>query len=148
MPRFQIRTLMILVAVTAFFFWDGTAHAIFSLTFFIFGPSIGALWMGHRAHGRCIAFFQGAAAGALISSADLWRWGYATFIFVGPTNGRIGALPTTTFVSILVVYWSVTAFLTLILWILYRENQRAVALASREDQSLAKSKVTGKGVGA
>jgi hypothetical protein len=31
MPRFRIRTLMILVAVTALFFRDATAHPVFSL---------------------------------------------------------------------------------------------------------------------
>jgi hypothetical protein len=31
MPRFRIRTLMIVVAVTALFFWDATAHPIFTL---------------------------------------------------------------------------------------------------------------------
>jgi hypothetical protein len=33
MPRFRIRTLMILVAVTALFFWDATAHPVFSLAY-------------------------------------------------------------------------------------------------------------------
>lgn len=28
MPRFRIQTLMILVAVTALFFWDATAHPV------------------------------------------------------------------------------------------------------------------------
>jgi hypothetical protein len=129
MPRFRIRTLMILVAVTALFFWDATAHPIFPLAFFFLGPPIGALWMGHRANGRCIAFFQGAAAGALVGPAHLWRCDYAHPIAAMPTHTHILIVSTMTSISNLVVYLSVTAFVTLILWLLYRENQRAVALA-------------------
>jgi hypothetical protein len=35
--------LMILVAVTALFFWDATAHSVFPLAFFVLGLPIGAL---------------------------------------------------------------------------------------------------------